>query len=178
MSRTIAIVVVVALTVGTLGCIRALPVPAQSSTTDYRVPRPREEVFDAAVAVGQRMNLDVPVLEKGSGFLRFEYANVSAEQLDRYCQFPYASTKSNVPTGTFSEWAEAGRVVGIIQLVLVMSADGPAATNLAVRSRCRVVAPGELRPRGYTNVFADECNSLGVLEKEFVGSIEARLGLR
>ena len=54
------------------------------------------------------------MLEKESGFLRFEYANVTAGQLDRYCQYPYVSTKTGVPEATFTEWSERGTLAGII----------------------------------------------------------------
>lgn len=175
--RTLGAIVCLLL-IALASCVRVDPVPADSKTTDFRLAKPRAEVFDAAVAVGQRLNLDVPVLEKESGFLRFEYANVTPDQLDRYCQYPYVTTKTGAPEATFAEWSERGTLGGLIQLVLVMSEDGPAATRIAVRSRCKVVAPGDTRPRGYTNVFANECNSLGTLEKEFIDAIEARLGLR
>jgi len=179
MSRKLsALWVWILLAIAFQGCVSVHAVSVESKISDFRVPRARDEVFDAAVAVGQRMNLDVPVLEKESGFLRFEYANVSAVQLDAYCQYPYANDKDGRAFETFKDWADRAALSGIVQLVLVMSVDGPSSTNVTVRARCKVVASGDSRPKGYTNVFANECNSLGTLEKEFVDGIESRLGVR
>ncbi len=176
----LALSVLLALGVG--GCVKVRPVPAEPKITEHHVPRARDDVFDAAVAVGQRMNLDVPVLEKQSGFLRFEYTNINADRLDRYCQYPYVTKRSGTAFESFAHWnrraqGEGAPVAGVFQLVLVLSPEGATATNVTVRSRCNVVAPGDSRPKGYRGVLLNECNSLGVLEKEFVDAVQVRLGL-
>jgi hypothetical protein len=167
--------------IGLGGCVRVRPLAAEPKLTEHHIPRARDEVFDAAVAVGQRTNLDVPVLEKQSGFLRFEYTALQPGQLDRYCEYPYVDKKTSKPFETFSQWSrratgEGASVTGLVQLVLVLSAEGSGATNVTVRERCEV--HGDWGPKGFKHVRLNECNSLGVLEHEFVEGIESRLGLR
>ncbi len=169
----------VAFVFGIGGCVKVRPVPAEPKITEHHIPRTRDEVFDTAVAVGQRTNLDVPVLEKQSGFLRFEYTAVRPDQLDRYCEYPYVDKKTGKPFEAFTQWnlratGEGASVTGLVQLVLVLSSEGPGATNVTVRERCEV--HGDWGPKGFTHVRLNECNSTGTLEQEFMSNVASRLG--
>ena len=64
-------------------------VPAQTAIQDYSINAPIQKVFEAALVVAQSRNLDVAVLEKQSGLIRFEAAFLSPTQLDNYCKYPY-----------------------------------------------------------------------------------------
>ena len=69
-----------------LAACRPVLVPGQQFTMEnFTVPAPRERVFDAALAVSQRLNLQVAVIEKASGFIRFENAVLTPQQLDDFC---------------------------------------------------------------------------------------------
>ena len=68
-SRAFGVAVLAAIAL--CGCHRARIIPATTSFADFDVAYPRERVFDAALSVANRLNLNVAVLEKSSGLLRF-----------------------------------------------------------------------------------------------------------
>ncbi len=63
--------------------------PADPLHTVVEIPASEGEVFDAALAAAHELNLEVKVLEKASGLIRFERASLSARDLDLFCAFPF-----------------------------------------------------------------------------------------
>jgi len=135
--------------------------------------KPKGQVFDAALSVAQELNLNVAVLEKESGFLRFEMATLTPWQLDKYCQYPFVDARTQATWDTFQNWnqrslaAGDGPVRGTVSLTLLMSDDGAARTKATLRGNWTA----------QNNTGVDQCNSLGVLEGEFETSLRSRLGL-
>ena len=66
-------------------CVISLPRPVQeASHYEFSVAAPRDVVFDRLLRIGQARNLNVQVLEKSSGIVRFENAALSPAFLDTY----------------------------------------------------------------------------------------------
>jgi len=55
------------------GCAVSQRVATRPSIVEFEVPQSRAQVSDASLLVAQILNLDVAVLEKDSGFIRFEH---------------------------------------------------------------------------------------------------------
>ena len=147
------------LVLGSLSCNRAVIVPAETSLYEYTVPHPRERVFDAALSVAQRLNLNVAVLEKQSGLLRFESAYLTPLQLDQYCVYPFTGSRTRQPLDTFAEWNKRanGMVRGTVSLTALLSDRPGGQTAVNVRGNWTAVGPGE----------AFNLNSKKILEAQF-----------
>ena len=121
--------------------VAVTPVTGEVSFADFSFSKPRDYVFDAALAVAQRLNLNVAVLEKSSGLLRFESAVLSADQLDSYCVYPYNRSNTGQPVDTFSGWNRrslaiangGGPVSGTVSLTVLLS-EKPEGTSVNVRA--------------------------------------------
>ena len=85
--------------------VAVTPVTGEVSFADFSFSQSRDQVFDLALAVAQRLNLNVAVLEKSSGLLRFESAVLSADQLDKYCVYPYKPGQYQ-STSRYFRWVE------------------------------------------------------------------------
>ncbi|MGE3538475.1 MAG: hypothetical protein AB7N91_13715 [Candidatus Tectimicrobiota bacterium] len=156
------------------GCqARVQQLPALATRSESRYAATRDRVFEAALFVAQDLNLNVAVLEKPSGFLRFEMVVLTPAQLDKYCQYPWVTEGSKAPLGTFQTWhqrassAGAGGPVGTVSLTLLFTAESPDLTIAHLRSQWTARTPRD----------TIECNSLGVFEKEFETALRRRLGL-
>lgn len=144
--------------------------PVDTMAVDRELSRGRAEVFDAALAVAQAANLNVAVLEKDSGLIRFESASLSPQQLDRYCHYPVVYVESGKPFDTFENWnyrsvvAGVGHVFGSVTLSFLISetADG---SNINLRSNWAARNNTESLP----------CQSKGILERELLDQLAARL---
>jgi hypothetical protein len=102
--RRFGVVVIVAM-LSLVGCaVRGELRPGRTQIHSFSVERSRSEVFDAALSLAQQLNLDVAVLEKQSGLIRFENAALTAAQLDRYIEYPYVKPGTSVPLQTFQQW--------------------------------------------------------------------------
>jgi hypothetical protein len=119
--------------------VAVTPVTGEVSFADFGFSKPRDQVFDAALAVAQRLNLNVAVLEKSSGLLRFESAVLSADQLDTYCVYPYNRSNTGQAFDTFAGWSRrslangGGPVSGTVSLTVLLS-ERPAGTSVNVRA--------------------------------------------
>ena len=150
-----------------------VPLPAkESSQYEFGVEAPRELVFDHLLRVGQDLNLNVQVLEKSSGLVRFENATLSSEQLDRYCLYPFVhATNSQQPYDTFWNWnarslqGGGGPVTGRVSLTVLLTQDSAKSTAVNIRGNW-----------GGGNTHEQYLlNSKAVLEKEVEQKLKARL---
>jgi hypothetical protein len=61
------------------GCVtHGVPTPIHPYTKSFSVDGDREAVFDAALRASHGLNLNVAVLEKESGLIRFDSATLTA----------------------------------------------------------------------------------------------------
>lgn len=119
--------------------VAVTPVTGEVSFADFSFTQSRDQVFDAALAAAQRLNLNVAVLEKSSGLLRFESAVLSSDQLDRYCIYPYKRQGSDDAFDTFANWNGrslshgGGPVTGSVSLTVLLS-QTPEGTRVNIRA--------------------------------------------
>lgn len=140
-----------------------VPVDASHSLVEMNFPVPRNMVFDSALLSAQELNLNVAVLERESGLLRFDAAMLSATQLDRYCQFVFVKKGTNEPFSTFRKYFL--NAWGELRLTLLLSTDTPTTSKGTLR--------GNFTARAGNSAYG--CNSLGVLEKEFEVALQRHL---
>jgi len=131
------------------------------SLVDFELYCSRDQAFDLALEFAQRNNLRVAVLEKSSGFVRFEMAHLDAGHLDRYCKFPLED-ESGAPIVTYAEWVTdyAQQAEGEVLLTVLLSARGDSVTNVNIRGNWSATITQEGQPHTYqvasTNVLEDE----------------------
>lgn len=125
-SRISVAIAVFVLLLPAFGCTRIVAKRGETSLEDFVVTCPRNVVFDQALSFAQQHNLEVKVLEKSSGLIRFERSALTAPNLDRYCVFPLINERTNQPIGTFEGWGEEyeGTSVGTVNLNLLLSENG------------------------------------------------------
>ena len=124
-----------------LSCVNPPSVypPTAPSLVTFSTRSPRPVVFDAALRAAIELNLVVAVLEKDSGFIRFERASLSPAQLDGYCVYPAVDAKNQQPVDTFTNWdvrsfeAGAGNVQGSVSLTLLLSESEGGGTSGTIR---------------------------------------------
>ena len=140
---SVAIVALVIALCGS-GCSRAVLKPGTTSLEDFSVACPRNQVFDQSLSFAQERNLEVKVLEKSSGLIRFERSTLGASDLDHYCTFPWVDSRTNQPAGTYESWADEyeGRPVGTVNLNVLLSEAGPASTKVSVRGNWTAIMEG------------------------------------
>ena len=145
-------------------------VPVETSVKNFTVSATRAEVFDAALVVAQASNLDVAVLEKDSGLIRFEAASISSDQMDVYCLYPFTVSNSDVAWDTYYNWnarsvrAGSGAVRGRVSISILVS-EVESECNLSIRSNWEC----------FNNTETHACNSTGILERELLQGIESHL---
>ena len=166
---SLAIVVLVVALCGA-GCTRIVAKPGATSLENFSLTCPRDRVFDQALSFAQERNLEVKVLEKSSGLIRFERSSLSALDLDRYCIFPLVNSKTNMPVGTFESWGAEyeGTSVGTVNLNLLLSENGSANTNVSLRGNWSVQLVGDR----WDQVI--QVSSNGTLEDELKAYLEER----
>ncbi len=157
-----------------VGCaVRGELRPGRTQVHSFSVERSRSDVFDAALTLAQQMNLDVAVLEKQSGLIRFENAALSAAQLDQYVEYPYVKPGTTAPIQSFQQWynraiqLNEGPVRGRVSVTLLLGEDGPEKSKAVLRTNWVAQSNRESYP----------CNSLGTFEREFEEALRLRLGL-
>jgi len=150
-----------------LGCARPLLRPSRTSFYEFTVPNSRAEVFDAALMVAQDLNLNVMVLEKESGLIRFGSAVLTADQLDIYCQYPYVHPRSGESVQTYARWNQraAFSVRGNVSLTVLVSETPGSATGVSVRGNWTATG----------GIEAYTVNSKGVFEEQFKQSLLVEL---
>lgn len=148
-------------------CAVGVPRPVEVRPVEISLPAQKARVFDAALAAGQELNLNVAVLERSSGLIRFERASMDASQLQEYCEYPLVNSRTGWPWDTFTKWnvrsvqGRSGSVTGSVSLTLLMTESG-GATNLNIRAN---FIAGNLTER-------HECTSQGVIEDKIVSKIQ------
>lgn len=140
--------------------------PVQPYIENRQYNRQPNSVFDAALSVATLMNLNVAVIEKSSGLIRFEADSLGAGLLDQYCK-PHIVDSKGRPKYTFTEWNEdlldenLPPLIGRAQVTLLVSVtDGKTNINLRTNFRAGDIA----------------VNSTGILEKTFLRYLEEKLG--
>ena len=153
-------------------CTKPIILPVSPPLNEFTLNKPRKEVFDAALTVATEMNLSVGVLEKDSGFIRFDRAELTAEQLDVYCHYPFIHPKTLKPWSTFSRGhlkqrreKDTGYVSGNVSLTLLLNESGTKDTKATLRAN--FVSANSIRRW--------ECGSTGQLENEFKTKLESRI---
>jgi hypothetical protein len=132
----------------------------------------KEEVFDAALAVGHKLNLEVKVLERESGLIRFERASLLPAELDLYCAYPlqYSGHRRGFEEfETFSEFNSYQRVFGDVSLTILIRSEAANRSVLDLSGR-------------WTATFGQRTSyvlwSKGILEREYLDGVKDRLARR
>lgn len=118
------------------GCAKLSIQRPPPSRHEFVVPCPRSQVYDDALAFAQASNLNVAVLEKSSGLIKFERASLNLVELDTFCEFPFLDPDTKQPIATYWEWVTWwGEYVGnpSVSLNVLMSDRGPKATAVSIR---------------------------------------------
>ena len=143
------------------------------SLGDSEYAAARDEVFEAALLVAQEKNLNVAVLEKQSGLMRFESATLSPAQLDQYCKYMFVKKGTTEPVQTYQKWSSfstitgAGNVWGVVSISFLLTSETPTKTKGTLRANWT----GRNAKESYA------LTSLGVLEGEFVAAVRQHLKL-
>jgi hypothetical protein len=151
--------------------VAVTPVTGEVSFADFSFSQSRDQVFDLALAVAQRLNLNVAVLEKSSGLLRFESAVLSADQLDNYCVYPYNRANTSQPVDTFAGWNRRslangrGPATGTVSLTVLLG-ETPHGTTVNLRAA--------FTAGNATEKYA--VNSKQVLESAFRDALQKQIG--
>lgn len=140
----------------------------QPSLKEMTVACPRAQVFDYTLAFAQARNLEVKVLEKSSGLIRFERSALSAADLDQFCIFPIVDTGTGEPVGTFEDWDREylGFSEGTVNLNFLLSETGARSTNVSVRGNWSVSM----------NSYTGPVSSNGTLEDELLDHLAGQQG--
>lgn len=135
-----------------------------TSFKEFIVPCPRPQVFDDALEFAHASNLAVAVLEKSSGLIKFERANLGLEELDAFCEFPLRDAKTGAPFSTFWEWNQwwgEGIADSKVLLNVLMSEEGPKQTSVNVRGNWSATMSDNAHSR---EIRAYTLNTTGILE--------------
>lgn len=153
------------------GCATATFKQAETTVTNHQINYNKSNVFDAALVVAQVLNLDVSVLEKSSGLIRFETARLSPGQLDLYCVYPFINPQTKEPWDTFQNWnarsvsSGGGQVRGQVSISVLISSVSEQVSNVNLRSNWAVS----------NNVENHPCNSKGVFEGRYISELKKQL---
>ena len=162
----------VLLCLGLAGCATGKYVTVEPSNKSYDFNVNKQKVFDAALLGAQELNLDVKVIEKDSGLIRFDKETLSPEQLDQYCAYPVVDSNGQ-PFGykTFQNWnnnaiyfANAGPVAGKLSITILVTEHG---TSSSVNVRTNMSA--------FNHMEEHPCKSKGVIEDEFISKLQSHL---
>ena len=156
----------------TIGCVTTTTtktVAIETAVTNHTINKSKNDVFKSSLIVAQMQNLNVAVIERDSGLIRFETATLSPAQLDQYCMYPIVYLDTNKPVDTFSGWdarskAIGSNVMGKVSVTLLITESGDN-SNINIRSNWSAYNAKQSLP----------CNSTGTYETEFIKSIEAKL---
>ena len=152
------------------GCATNRLVPITPFHSKFRIAAPRDQVFEASLAVAQQLNLTIAVLDKSSGLVRFERTDLSADLLDRYCKYPYVNSSTGQPANTFANVSRdslaigQGAVRGSVSLTLLLSIEAGDETQVSLRANWLAETYREHQP----------CTSRGNFEAEFATQLRAQ----
>lgn len=145
-------------------------VPASALVMNHPIPAGTEQTYYAALRAAQHENLDVAVIDRASGLIRFEAAALTPKQLDRYARFPVTGA-SGKPRSTFSGWDSTSRwferygpVRGRVSITLLISGSKEK-SNVNIRTNWSA----------WNRYESYACNSTGVYEQEFIASLNEHL---
>ena len=170
MKKTLTLSAVVTLLVS---CVTAQPALVNTWVEDYPLAENRNSSFSATLTAAQLQNLDVSVLERDSGLIRFESALLSVQELQRYCEYPFVNASTGQAFDTFinantrSIAAGAGQFSGKVSMSVLVRSGPQGNSNINIRSNWT----------HSNNYQVMGCNSKGVLEEEFVQRIRTQLAL-
>lgn len=140
--------------------------PVVAATSPYFVEVPIDAgvdvTFDAAMRVGQALNLKVASIDRAAGLIDFDVATLDVEQLDAYCHYPLIHPETLADWDTFSNWQRRSPtlVTGEVIYSVLVTATSKGAT-LGIRTRWFVGSD--------TDFYS--CNSTGVSEDEFAAAV-------
>jgi len=160
----------VLLCLGLVGCATGKYVTVEPSNKSYDFNGNKQKVFDAALLAAQELNLDVKVIEKDSGLIRFERETLTPAQLDLDCEYP-AVDSNGKPFRTFQQWnnlsmgvPNAGPVRGKFSITVLVTEHGDTSN---VNMRTNISA--------FNHIEDAPCNSKGVIEDEFISKLQSHL---
>ena len=140
--------------------------PVQPFIVNKQYNKQQSTVFNAALSVATLMNLNVAVIEKSSGLIRFSNDSYDASLLDHNCTTTIVDGNGR-PKYTFEKWnyelMEKGfpPLIGTAQVTLLVSTEsGRSNINLRTNFKANGIA----------------VNSTGKLEKTFIKYLEEKLG--
>jgi hypothetical protein len=151
-------------------CVTGQIVPASTAIENYPIPADKESIFDASLIVAQLQNLDVSVLEKESGLIRFEAASLSPTQLDQYCTYIAINPSTGQPWDTFQNWNTrslnngGSQVRGRVSISILISEEEDT-SNMNMRSNWSA----------FTTMENFDCNSTGTFEREYIEAVKNQL---
>lgn len=155
-----------------LGCSpKYVANPIDPDVEEYLIKASKKDIFDVALAVSQEKRLDVAVIEKESGLIRFESTYFSARLMDSYCEYPLNYEENGQPASTFQDWdtesleEEQGTVKGLVSLTFLIREVGEDVATIRVKSNWSV---GNSREQMH-------CNTTGVFEQDLIDRIKLEL---
>jgi len=155
----------VLLCLGLVGCAPLRPIPVEPTNKSYDFNVSKQKVFDAALLTAQELNLDVKVIERDSGFVRFDKATLSPAQLDQYCEYPWVDSNGK-PAATFQRGEMSWPFSGRASITIVVTEHG-SSSSVNVRTNLSYSGPGSFG--------SGDCNSKGVFEDEFISKLQEHL---
>ena len=171
--RVIEKFVILAIVLTLAGCASGVLTPAETAIKNFEISDSKENVFDAALVVAQTLNLDVSVLEKDSGLIRFETAALNPAQLQNYCIYPAVNPSTGQPWDTFQNWntrslsGGTGQVRGRVSISILITSMSESTSNINMRSNWAAFSNAEDLP----------CNSTGVFEDEYIAELRDHLAV-
>jgi len=151
------------------GCSHTTKKPGLVSLQEFVVDCPRTQVFDRALAIAQQRNLEVKVLEKSSGLIRFERSALLPSDLDRYCVFPLVDDRDDLPIATYTSFVrDEGSAIGAVSLNFLATESSERSTKVSIRGNWTAILSGEL------GEYSGPVSSTGVLESELQDELAAQ----
>ena len=169
MSLRVACLAVLALGVAACSSTKSM-VEAKPYKQNLDLAVPAAKVFDALVAVINANNMRMATVSKDAGVLEVAPSPVSAEDMDRYCNFPEHDSDGK-PASTFEAYAHehsskdkpAGD--GSVGLTFLVTTVTPESCSVGLTAN-------------WTTHYADgtvPCDSKGVLEAQLIDQLKTQL---
>ena len=158
-----------------VGCFGVRLLPAGPTHKTITVAYPKGQVFDAALLQAYAMNLDVKVIERDSGLMRFETALLSPASMEQYCVYPLQPVTCSAAPRSFTKAEQLGvGGSGTLSISILVSSvsDDSSAVDVRSNGTTTIVLPvyGEGR---VARTIPVESN--GKLEHDFLEGLGTRL---
>lgn len=154
------------------GCFAYSVKPHEPFHEERVLPFGQAAVVDAALAEAHALNLDVKVIDRQSGLIRFERSSIPTDEMERYLVYPLEPGPVSAVQKT---WATAASLnydpSGTITLAVLATARGDS-TGLDVRSNATATL---MLPPAAGGARTFPARSTGKLESEFIDGVQKRL---